>query len=111
MAIWLIDCGHDIENEDPLHLLRLAQDFEGRGTEVHFDGVEWIVGKRLWDHIFDKVTELRIGGDFKPYDSCIFLVSRKRLQREAFAKENAYALNRARELPREALPLIGLMYV
>ena len=111
MAVWLIDCGHDTENENPLYLLRLAQDFEAGGTEVRLDGVKWIVGKSLWDHIVDKVSELRIGGDFKPYDSCIFLISRQRLPPEAFAKQNAYALNRARELPRETLPLIGLMYV
>ena len=111
MALWLIDCGHDIKDENPLCLLRLEQDFEGGGTEVHLDSVKWIVGKSLWDHIVDKVSELRNGRDFKPYDSCIFLISRKRLSPEDFAKQNAHALNRARELPRGALPLIGLMYV
>jgi len=112
--MWIVYCWRGIQDDDPNYLMkmwRVAAQSEGRGCKVCLERMTFDVRKRLWDHIMAKIFKLTICSQLKRWDSFLFVVSRRILDSEAYSKERAYALDRAREHPKGTLPLIGLMYI
>jgi len=102
--MWLIYCGHDYQDKDGDAIL---QQLGYTSSSVYLGRMDIVTGKRLWDQIVDKVSELKLCS----WDACIFLVSRDTLAGEAYLEEQAYALDQAGKYPKGILPCVGLMYL
>ncbi len=73
--------------------------------------MQYDTGKRLWDQLIDKISELEINSELNDRDSFLFIVSRNMLDKGAFLKELTYTSGCAREYQDKFKRLIGLMYV
>lgn len=112
--IWIVYCWRGIEDDDINYIMRiwqLAKEFEDHGSRARLKRMTFDSGKRLWDHIIAKISELKIRSELNDLDSFIFVVSHNILAGEAFIEERSYALDCTHEYPGRFLRLISLVHV